>query len=649
VKKTNQKALKTFRAFTIGFSVSLLALACGSDDGGNDGAGNDEGEVVDAPVDVARPSQEELCQMNPLLAGCDADTGEVAQPPPDTGDTGDVDTGDVDTPPPASSEYDLQKAAAENILRANCGQCHGTVLDEEDALAGMNYIDDLERLIEEGKVIGGNSAESPVITRMRNGSMPPASSNGPRPSDQDIDTVAAFIDNPTFFPDARVEDCSGQLKSFDEIFAQIQTDILSEDADDREFLRYLLLTNRYNAGVCEQDLDTDRFGMSKMLNMLSINSRVEEPLAIDSEETIYRIDIRDYGWDRDVEVDGVNFVDGWEAIVANNQYAVEFEGDEAEQVILQANTNIPTLYADALIDQASIGNLYYALVDVDVDQTLDDFIINELGIDIDDNIDQRDVIRAGTTQSVISRQDRVVERHEIEVRAGAFWQSFDFDADEANESIFDDPFGFAEGGSEAIFTLPNGFLAYIIADENRNIVEESDILFDTLQNDFVARTSVSCSGCHAQGMLPVQDEVRSVVELNRFNFNADDFEAVQEIYPTVEEFAREVEIDSDNFKAALGRAGVPENVADPMSGVFLRFDRDLGLRDIAGDLGVSETLLANNIARLDPQLQIVGANATIDRDDFTDLFLASLCVMQSFSQNQPNLADCDDAIAALDD
>jgi mono/diheme cytochrome c family protein len=648
VNKTNQKALKTFRAFTIGFSVSLLALACGSDDGDN----NEDENVEPVPESIAPPqlTPEQLCAQNPLLAGCVAETGE---PEPAPAPNPDPDQGNVDQQqpdPPAGSEFDLQKAAAENILRANCGQCHGSaILDAEDAQAGMNYIDDLDELIDQGKVIPGDPEGSPVIRRMRDGSMPPAAAGGPRPSDQDIDQVAAFIGNPTFFPVERVEDCSGQLKSFDEILSAMQTDILSEDADDREFIRYLLLTNRYNAGVCDADLDQDRFGMNKLLNMLSINSRVEEARAIDADETIYRIDIRDYGWDREVEVDGVVFDDGWEAQVANNQYAVEFQGDEAEQIILQSETNIPFMYADALNDQSSIGNLYYALIDVDVNDTLDNFIIDELGIDIDDNIDQRDVIRAGTTQSVISRQDRVVERHEIEVRAGAFWQSFDFDADEANESIFDDPFGFAEGGSEAIFTLPNGFMAFVIADADRNIVDESDILFDTLQNDFVARTAVSCSGCHQAGLLPVVDEVRAVVEANRFNFNADDFEAVQEIYPSADEFAREVEFDSDRFKSALNSAGVPSNIADPASGVFLRFDADLNVRDIAGDLGLSEALLQNNIARFDPQLQIVGSGATIDRDDFTNLFLASLCVAQTFSQNQPLEADCDDALAALED
>jgi mono/diheme cytochrome c family protein len=591
--------------------------------------------VEDGPLQGV--PEADRCEDNPTLAGC-----------PEAGGNDVVDV----EPDEELDEYDLQRAAAENILRSNCGQCHGAALTPAQAQAGMNYIDDLEELIAQNKIIGGDSENSPVIRRMRDGSMPPASSGLPAPSARDIDQVAAFIDNPQFFPPVDVEECNNQLITFDELYTQLQADILSLDADDRIFTRYLLLTNRYNAGVCAENLDTDRFGLSKMLNMLSIETSISEPFAIDQEETIYRIDIRDYGWDRDIEVDGVNFVDGWEAIVENNDYAVLFQGDEAETVIDQSGTDIPWLYADAMIDQASLGNLYYALIDVDVNNSLDDFILDDLGIDVVENLDQEDLIRAGTTVSAISRQDRVVERHDIEVRQGAFWQSFDFDADEANESIFEDPFGFAEGGSEAIFSLPNGLLGYIIADENREIVEESNILFDTLQNDFVARTSVSCSGCHAAGLQPVTDQVREVVEANPFNFNADDFEAVRDVYPRPNEFNAVVEDDSEVYQRSLQRAGVPVNAADPMSGVFLRFDRDMTGRDIAGDVGLSAETFDQNIARFDPIIQTVrglDSGRSLDRDDFTALFLATICQAQTFSENQPELDACLDAIEALEE
>jgi hypothetical protein len=38
---------------------------------------------------------------------------------------------------------------------------------------------------------------------------------------------------------------------------------------------------------------------------------------------------------------------------------------------------------------------------------------------------------------------------------------------------------------------------------------------------------------------------------------------------------------------------------------------------------------------------------TLDRDDFTALYVASLCVLSTPDNNQPDAAVCDAAIAAL--
>jgi serine/threonine-protein kinase len=568
----------------------------------------------------------------------------------DVNDVDDVtDNGDAIDDPRLAAQ-----AAAENILRANCGQCHGPALTEDQARAGMNFIDDIDALVNTPANNGAaliaplDADGSYIIQRMRNGSMPPAESTGPRPSDQDIQTVANFIDNPNFWEVQPEVNCEGQEITYDEIYQLIQGDLLIQDADDRPFTRYLSLTNRYNSGICSDDMDVDRWAMNKMVNMLSINARIEEPVAINSDQTLYRLDIRDYDWDRAVEVDGQNFDDVWEAFIAIDPYAVPFVGDEADVVRLESETDVTILNVDQLLDTAIIGNLYYAAIDVDVDQTLDDFILDELGINEDDNLDQEELIRAGTTQSILSRQDTLVQRQDIEVRSGALWERFDFDANEQNESIFEDVFDFQEGGSQAIFSLPNGLLGYIIADEDRNILEESDILFDTLQNDFVVRTAVSCSTCHAQGFLPVVDQVRDFVQRNRRDFDADDFELVQEVYPSASEFAQEIERDSELYQSAVSRAGVPTDVSDPVSDVFLRFDLDVNLQVAAGDLGVRPDDLDNDLNLLDPALGVL-ESFTIDRDDFTELYTASLCVMQSFSQNQPDLDLCDDAIAALED
>src|SRR5262245_10268428 len=140
----------TFRAFSIGFSAAVLALACGSDDGNNPKdttgtpvVGNGAGPAV---VDV----KPETCDDNPLLAGC------KPEPVASTGGGGTT----TPTQRPPSDEAALARAAAENVLAANCGQCHGPALTPAQAQAGMNYIDDIDKLVETGKILPLNSAGS---------------------------------------------------------------------------------------------------------------------------------------------------------------------------------------------------------------------------------------------------------------------------------------------------------------------------------------------------------------------------------------------------------------------------------------------------------------------------------------------------------
>jgi hypothetical protein len=250
--------------------------------------------------------------------------------------------------------------------------------------------------------------------------------------------------------------------------------------------------------------------------------------------------------------------------------------------------------------------------------------------------------------ALTTRCYRLVERHDIQVRNGAFWQSFDFEANQGNQSIFADPFGFVAGGSEAIFTLPNGMLGYIIADGNDNIVEDSDILLDTSQNNFRAVTAVSCSNCHSTGFIPVVDEVGPVALANArdLGLNRDEVEELQAIYVSPDEFARQTQEDSSSFyQRALQLADLPTQGADPVSASWLRFDQDIRLEDAAGDLGLPPDELLDNVDLLNPVISVL-KKGTLDRDDFTALYVDSLCRLSGPLNNQPVQAVCDAAAAA---
>jgi mono/diheme cytochrome c family protein len=632
------RSVLKLRSLSIAAGAAVLALACGADDSNN--------KEESRPVDIPR---EDPC-ANPLNAECP--TNQLPPKQDDSGSTGGGSTATVDPKKAQPSQAELDKDAAENVLKSKCGYCHGTALTKEQAKAGMNFIDDIDKLVEAGKIIPMNSAGSKVIQRMVRKEMPPPGSGYDLVSDAEIQIVAAYIDNPRYWggiPDSNCED-EGQVIDFDHLYQDINRDLSGQDKDDRVFYRYVSLTNRFTAGVCSPALDADRNAMVKMMNMLSIKAKIGKVLPVNQTQTLYRIDLRDFDWDRAIQVENRPFDDVWEAIIDANPYAVPFVGDDADDARADTGTDVPVMFADQMMNVATIGNLYYAIIDVDINQTLGTFISEKLGVNVQEDIENEDAIRAGTTKSTVTRQDRLVERHDLVVRNGALWQSFDFEAGDANESIFQDPFGFTAGGSEAIFTLANGMLAYIIADANDRIVEDSDILLDTSQDNHRAITSVSCSNCHAAGFIPVKDEVEPIARANarQIGLDSDEVEQLERIYLKPDAFEQQVKSDTEIFyQRALQQANLPLQGGDPVGRVFVRFEDDVRLQDAAGDLGLTPDELADSISLLDPVLAVLKPSKAapgvgqIDRDDFTAQFIGALCFLSNSSANTPDPAFCD--------
>jgi mono/diheme cytochrome c family protein len=618
------------RAFTIGVSAAFLALACsGSDD--NNPKGGDDGETPVTPT-------------TPTTPGTGPET-------PSTGPTTPV------TQPP-QREDDISRAFVESLLRTNCGGCHGNEAEANSSCrAGMCYIEDIDELIANGKITPGDPNGSLLYQRISRDEMPPAGVT-PRLNDDEVAKVAQYILKLETPPQ---EVCDDQFMSWDDVYENIERDILSEDADDRPFLRYLSISNRYNAGVCDAQLEPERWAMSKFINSISQKAQIREPEeVVGTNGTVYRIDLRDYDLDDSngpFDPNGLvggPFVDGWEAIINNNNFAVEFQGDAAENIIVQSNTTIPVMFSDAVIDEATVGNLYYELLRL---QDNRDANLLDLEVDQQANVDDRTAIFAATTQSEISDQDRFMRR-DISDAAGDqyYWESFDLDPNLAGNSIFDRPldFNLAANGSEALFSLPNGLQAYIIYDENGLRLEESPILFDNAQNDNTLRAAVSCETCHDNGTIQFEDEVLQFAIDNRIDVaeaaaEADldgdgiadgEFADIEELYPENADLKEQITDDATNYRAALARAGVPTNGSSPIADTFIRFDRDVRIADVAGFLHYPLENLERDIPRLDPALSGLDNGFAVDTDDFKGLYLESLCITAVADENQPADAEC---------
>jgi hypothetical protein len=427
-------------------------------------------------------------------------------------------------------------------------------------------------------------------------------------------------------PPTAATDC--QAPSIDELFDLLQTDVLRLPAAERRFARYLGLANRMGAGACWPELTTDASALSKLVNTLSQTALRVLPEVVDARRSVYRIDLRDYGWNRPMGVEGVTHSDGWEAVLAATPYAVPYAGPQADTLRQATATAVPLLPSNAFVHAASRGALYQALAGLPESLTA---LADELGVALDGNRRSGEMQRAGTRASVISREERLVERHDTSQRGGSLWLALDRGRDNRADSLLIAPLESTTDGTVAIFQQPNGLLAFALFDAAGRSVSESDLLFDTLQRDFVVRGAVSCLGCHAQGLLPVTDQVREFVLGAPDRYDPSVVQTVATVYPPAGELDAIIAAESEAYARALSDVNVLSDEGDAISTVALGFERDLTPQDVAGELLVTQQWLVTVARQLDPRL----ATGGVSRLEFDRLYEASLCVATATAQNRP--------------
>lgn len=508
--------------------------------------------------------------------------------------------------------YEIQ-AAALDVLETSCASCH----NPQSNTAGFGFVTDPDKLIISGKVVPGDAAGSPIFARMSGGSMPPPSFPD-QPSDDDISLVGSWID--ACLLDAP-ETCDDQLKiSTASMVDTMLTDIASISPTDRLFTRYLTITHIYNVGYCREDLDPFRFGLFKAINSLSLDPQISNPVAIDEQETIYRIDLRDYDWE------AARGIDKWELLIDNNPYAFQLLDDDA--IVLQnfTGTDVPFMAADWFVHDASEPPLYYDMVNIPTTMAE---LEAQLGIDIAENIATFEVVRSGFLTSGVSQSNRVFERHQLpNAPNAAFWLSYDFAGNDGVQNIFANPLEFEEAGGEAIYNLPNGMQAYVIADAAGVRLDEApiDIVTDPLQEDKVVRAGISCMSCHDAGLKLKADELRDFVATS-LDFDATTKEIVEELHPEATEMSTYIDLGSQAFNSAVASTwdGPTDNV-EPIIGVYANFDANVDLERAAAELGVTRNALLSQIGELDPSYAPL-ITGVISRDTFEAKFAESVCLL----------------------
>ncbi len=513
--------------------------------------------------------------------------------------------------------------AAQAVLKERCHACHGESGANE---GGFNYALNRKRLVRE-LVVPGDAHESKLFQRVLKGEMPP---DGDRLPPAEIETLRQWIaaDAPAF----GVEIQRPFVSPVDMLTAMLK-DLERAPERDRPFFRYFTLTHLHNAGFEDNELESHRQGLSKLVNSLSWGREVRVPVAVDAAKTILRIDLRWYKW---------NETDAWSHVIAADPYRVTYPHAAAQSCYALTKCELPHVRADWFVFSASRPPLYNIILGLpDQPAELLKFENERLGVNVARNLqDYNDVLRAGFYPSGVSKSIRLIERHVSSY--GAYWKSYDFKPVDPKEktprrrNLKAHPTGpggpndFEHDGGEMIFSLPNGLQGYMLTDAAGQQIPEgpTDVVVDKEAvkrgRDPEVVNGVSCMNCHWSGMLNKTDQVREHVLSQPSAYSKTVVEFVTAVYAPKADTNAKLQEDRERFEAAVKRCGLTGLAkSEPVATLAFQFDEPLDLDLAAAEAGVAVdkfvAALRTNAA-LGRELGSLPQGQPVPRDTYVQVF-----------------------------
>lgn len=446
----------------------------------------------------------------------------------------------------------------------------------------------------------------------------------------------------------RPEAVQREFISNNDVIKTIYDDLRNSSEAEQKFFRYLTLTNLHNAKDAEgnslvPDLDPHRAAISKLINSLSTNAKITRPLAIDEEETIYRIDLRDYNWGKDL----------WDEVIYYYPYGILGIDRQKEQLIERyTGSKMAYVRADWFTFAAAQPPLYddimYDVMGMDVDKDGDVLkaLEDALGVDRIDNLQEGRAMRAGFQFSGVSEANRLIERHEVGTHQGAYWVSYDFTPLSPKRTqdlklaplgpigagLTDDPdHMFEHDGGEMVWSLPNGLHGYMLTTHDGKRLDRGpiEIVQDDNRQDNVILNGISCMACHDQGIKPairvadvnrrtlenMTDEVRPLVEAAGI-LDFKESKLLEKLYPEPYVLQAAVKEDFERFvKAEAEAVGNMAASTEPTVGLYNDFRSPVTARKLASEFGMEyEELISMLEEEADESETLAVISSSMSRD-----------------------------------
>jgi mono/diheme cytochrome c family protein len=481
---------------------------------------------------------------------------------------------------------------AKKILTQNCYSCHGepgkkvkggfdSVLDFENLRNNKDYIDTKK------------PSESELYLRILRDEMPPGKSEKLSAEEKKIilEWISAKLPN-VASESKPINDNQGPANHsyVEELIAK---DLSKVPENKKSNYRYLSIAHMVGAGDSEKDIDVFRDAMNKLVNSLSFEKSAKPLVAIDEKKLVFRIDLNDYGWNKEKRKDKK---DVWDAVAQSNPYKIYANDDLTKKIKKETGTSFPFLRGDWFAIAALQPRFYHQFLNLpETDTELE----NMLGVDVNKNIANGLAHRAGFTDSGVSSYNRIIERHKSPF--GAYWKSYDFGDIVGTSDIMSRPLGagngpaeFKHAGGEIIFNLPNGLQAYLLVDANhkRLNIAPVEIVHDTSKLNSTIVNGSSCMSCHSQGMKIKYDKIREHALENKELYSEKDLKQILSLYKDNETLKDAFSEDNNRFIEAMKKSGVQNLTGDePVRSLTDRFEQRVSLKRAAAELGVTEDTL----------------------------------------------------------
>lgn len=480
------------------------------------------------------------------------------------------------------------------ILSEKCLTCHDVGKEAEYALNGS--ILNFDELIKQQVIRPGNPYASLLVKTIEAGLMPkkrfPGDTNT-KLSQSEIDTISNWIAS------LKSQD-SDEFTTEDQIMGKVFQDLAFLSTEEQIHSRYLYFySNRDN---------TDNvLALKKLLNSLSWNPELIDPVKVLDDSNLLRIDLRSLGWTADV----------WNEILKNYPF-LRVDARHSEFSLL-TGTPFPLVRADWLIATAIKNPLYYKIIGMPSTESQLEKI---LGVTAASNIQNGNVVRAGFDNSGVSENQRVIERHSS--KYGAYWKSYDFSDSLGKHNIFANPLSFDRSGGEIIFHLPNGMQGYLLIDAKGKRIDKApvNIVRDNKRPDQQVENAISCVRCHSEGLINKQDQISAVLSKSKSPVDDQAFlDKVNQLYVPFDQFSKRVEFDNQKHQSALEAMGILVLI-DPLTPAIETFERGVDLVQAAVEAGLKKEILISTIQdRKVLELFPLLNGQTVSRDIFNNIFI----------------------------